>query len=65
MSRMITRIDGDVTLLWVGYDGFDPMQTQKTLNASGMTLKEIRDDKWAVIESTLRQPEQQESSNGD
>ena len=64
MARMITKVDGDTTLLWVGYDGFDPIQTQRTLNASGMTLKEIRGDKWAVIESNLGKPVEQEASNG-
>ena len=64
MSQMVTRIDGDTTLLWIGYDGFDPIQTQRTLNASGMALKEIRDDKWAVIESTLGNPVEQEASDG-
>jgi len=64
MTRMITKVDGDTTLLWVGYDGFDPIKTQRTLNASGMTLKEIRNDKWAVIESNLGNLVEQEASDG-
>jgi hypothetical protein len=48
--RLITRIDdvtGD-TLIWCGED-FDPMATQASLQESGLTLLEIRDDKWAVV----------------
>jgi len=64
MALMITKIKNDKTLLWVGYEGFDPIQVQKSLNASGMTLEEIQDDKWAVLGSFYGKQNIQESNDG-
>ena len=47
---LISRIDaytGD-TLIWCG-DDFNPIETQVSLQKSGLTLLKIREDKWAIV----------------
>ena len=62
--KLISRFDTDTgdTLVWCG-DSFNPIETQKALFASGLSLKEIRDDKWAVVESSSKITDE-ESENG-
>jgi len=48
--QLISRIDADTgeTLIWCG-DDFNPLDTQMSLQKSGLTLLKIREDKWAVV----------------
>lgn len=50
--RLISRMDNKTgeTLVWCGGEDFDPVTTQAQLQASGLSLVEIRDDKWAVVD---------------
>jgi hypothetical protein len=47
---LISRIEDETgdALVWCG-DDFDPIATQLGLQEAGLTLLEIRDDKWAVV----------------
>lgn len=49
--RLVSRIDDETgdTLVWCGGEDFDPMATQAQLQASGLSMVSIRDDKWAVV----------------
>lgn len=48
--RLISRIDADTgdTLVWCG-DDFNPIETQTSLQKSGLSLLKIREDKWAIV----------------
>ena len=49
--RTITRID-DITgqtLFWCGGGDFNIIEVQRKLNLSGLSIQEIREDKWAVL----------------
>jgi hypothetical protein len=50
--RTVSRIDTDTgeTLVWCGGEDFDPVATQAQLQASGLSMVRIRDDKWAVVD---------------
>lgn len=50
--RLISRMDNETgeTLVWCGTEDFDVVTTQAQLQASGLSLVEIRDDKWAVVD---------------
>ncbi len=62
--KMVTRIDdAGVTLLWCGGDDFDIIQAQTKLNSAGMSLQEVREDKWAVI-GRVEVPEGEEATDG-
>lgn len=63
MARMITRIEEGKTLLWTGNEDFDPISVQKKLKASGLTLEEIRADKWAIIGSSYKTENTKENDN--
>jgi len=54
-----TRIDEETgkQLVWCGGENFNPIEMQASLQTSGLTLKEIRDDKWAVVESVAKEIE--------
>ena len=49
--RMVTRVDAetDEMLLWCGGKDFDIIQAQRKLNNAGMSLQEIRKDRWASV----------------
>jgi hypothetical protein len=60
---LISRMDSDTgeTLVWCG-DDFDPVTTQAQLQASGLSLVRVRDDKWAVVDLASKVLE--ENKNG-
>lgn len=59
---LISRIDNETgeTLVWCG-DDFDPVTTQAQLQASGLSLVQIRDDKWAVVDLASKVLEENEN----
>ncbi len=61
--QMITKVDVETgeTLLWCGGTGFDIIQAQRKLNNAGMSLQEIRKDKWASV-GPLEIPEGEEEA---
>ena len=63
--RMVTRVDtsSGETLLWCGGDDFDIIQAQKKLNSSGMSIQEVREDKWATV-GPVETPEGEEAPDG-
>lgn len=63
MSKFITRIEENKTLLWTGYENFDPIEVQKKLKASGMSLELIREDKWAILSNSLTPEYKKETEN--
>jgi len=63
--QMVTRVDvatGE-TLLWCGGTDFNIIQAQKKLNSAGMSLQEVREDKWALV-GRIEIPEEEEAHNG-
>ena len=63
--QMVTRVDVSTgeTLLWCGGADFDIIQAQKKLNSSGMSLLEVREDKWATV-GRQEIPEGEEVTDG-
>jgi hypothetical protein len=63
--RMVTRVDAetDEMLLWCGGEDFDIIQAQKELNNAGMSLQEVRNDKWATV-GPVETPEVEENGDG-
>ncbi len=60
--QIISRIDNETgeTLVWCG-ENFDPITTQSQLQASGLSLVRIRDDKWAVVDLASKVLEENEN----
>ncbi len=63
--RMVTRTDAETNemLLWCGGKDFDIIQAQKELNNAGMSLQEVREDKWATV-GPVETPEVKEAADG-
>jgi len=63
--QTITRVDASTgeTLVWCGGADFNIIQTQKKLNNAGMSLLEIREDKWATV-GHLEKPGEEEVRDG-
>ncbi len=63
--RMVTRTDAKTNemLLWCGGEDFDVIQAQKELNNAGMSILEIRKDKWATV-GPVETPEIKEKVDG-
>ena len=59
----VSRIDSETgeTLVWCGSEDFDPVATQAELQASGLSMVSIRDDKWAVVDLTKNVLEENEN----
>jgi hypothetical protein len=53
--QFITRVDVEngKTLMWCGGKNFDLIQAQNKLRNAGMVIEEVREDKWAVINSVF------------
>ena len=60
--RLISRMDNETgeTLVWCGGEDFDPVTTQAQLQASGLSLVEVRDDNWAVVDLASKVLEEKE-----
>ncbi len=63
--RMVTKVNAETNemLLWCGGEDFDVIKAQKELNSAGMSIIEVRDDKWATV-GPVETPEVKENHNG-
>ncbi len=63
--RMVTKLDAetDEMLLWCGGEDFNIIQAQKELNNAGISLREVRKDKWATV-GPMETPEVEEATDG-
>ena len=63
--QMVTKVDVTTgeTLLWCGGADFDIIQAQSKLNNAGMSIQEVRKDKWAIV-GRLGIPEGEEATDG-
>ena len=61
----ITKVDAATgeTLMWCGGSDFNIIQAQKKLNNGGMSLQEIRKDKWALV-GPVASPQKENTNNG-
>ncbi len=63
--KTVTRVDAETgeMLLWCGGADFDVIKAQKQLNDAGMSLREVRKDKWATV-GPVETPEVEEATDG-
>ena len=49
--KLVTRTDTDTgePLVWCGGKDFDLLKTQEQVRGSGMVIREVREDRWAVL----------------
>lgn len=66
--RLVTKTDPETneTLVWCGAEDFNPIQMQKRLRSAGLTMLEVREDRWAVAVSffALKPEDIEEKPNG-
>jgi hypothetical protein len=62
---MVTKLDAETNemILWCGGEDFDIIQAQKELNNAGMSIRNVREDKWATV-SPVEIPEGKEAVDG-